>query len=132
MNAMYERRMKKMETIEKNLPHAELEGDPKADYTIVCWGGTYMPASEAINMLTRDGIGVNMLHVKYMLPLQPGVREILEHCKRPVLVEGNYTAMLGGVIAEKAGIDIQSKILDYSGRPFTPDFIYARVKNLVK
>ncbi|MBU0706472.1 2-oxoacid:acceptor oxidoreductase subunit alpha [Patescibacteria group bacterium] len=132
VNAMYERRMKKMETIEKNLPHAELEGDPKADYTIVCWGGTYMPASEAINMLTRDGIGVNMLHVKYMLPLQPGVREILEHCKRPVLVEGNYTAMLGGVIAEKAGIDIQSKILDYSGRPFTPDFIYARVKNLVK
>lgn len=91
-----------------------------------------MPASEAIDMLDKDGIKANMLHIKYMLPLQPGVREALEQCKRPVLVEGNYTALLGGVIAEKAGVDIQSRILDYSGRPFTPDQIYEGVKKLIK
>lgn len=129
---MYARRMKKMETIEKNLPPVELEGEPDADFTIVCWGATYMPASEAIDMLSQDGIKTNILHIKYMLPLQPGVREALEKCKRPVLIEGNYTALLGGVIAEKAGVDIQSKILDYSGRPFTPSLIYEEVKKLVK
>ena len=132
VNAMFERRMKKMELIEKNLPAAELEGDPKADFTIVCWGATYMPASEALELLERDGIKANLLHVKYVLPLQPGVRGILEQCKRPVLAEGNYTGLLGGVIAEKAGIDIQSKILDYSGRPFTPDKIYEAIKKLTK
>jgi len=73
-----------------------------------------------------------LLHIKYMLPLQPGVREALEHAKRPVLIEGNYTALLGGVIAEKAGVDIQSKILDYSGRPFSPDKIYEEIKKLIK
>lgn len=129
---MYARRMKKMETIEQDLPSVELEGVPDADVTIVCWGGTFMPASEAIDMLDKDGIKANMLHIKYMLPLQPGVREALEQCKRPVLVEGNYTALLGGVIAEKAGVDIQSRILDYSGRPFTPDQIYEGVKKLIK
>jgi len=123
--------MKKMETIEKDLPPVELEGDADADFTIVCWGATYMPASEAVDMLSRDGIKANLLHIKYMLPLQPGVREALEKCKRPVLVEGNYTAMLGGVIAEKAGVDIQSKILDYSGRPFTPNQIYDEIKKLI-
>ena len=128
---MYARRMKKMETIEKDLPPVELEGDADADFTIVCWGATYMPASEAVDMLSRDGIKANLLHIKYMLPLQPGVREALEKCKRPVLVEGNYTAMLGGVIAEKAGVDIQSKILDYSGRPFTPNQIYDEIKKLI-
>ena len=132
VNAMYERRMKKNELIEKSLPPAELEGEADADFTIVCWGGTYMPASEALDMLERDGIKANMLHIKYMLPFQPGVREILESCKRPVLVEGNYTGLLGGLIAEKAGVDIQSKILDYSGRPFTPDMIYAGIRKLTK
>jgi 2-oxoglutarate ferredoxin oxidoreductase subunit alpha len=129
---MYARRMKKMVTIEENLPPVELVGEEDTDFTIVCWGGTYMPASEALDMLAADGISANMLHIKYMLPLQPGVREVLEKCKRPVLVEGNYTALLGGVIAEKAGIDIQSKILDYSGRPFTPDQIYEGIKKLIK
>ena len=132
VNAMFERRMKKAELIEKDLPVAQLEGDPDADFTIVCWGATYMPASEALDMLAANGIRANMLHVKYMLPLQPGVRDILEYCKRPVLVEGNYTGLLGGVIAEKAGIDIQTKILDYSGRPFTPHKIYEEIKKLTK
>lgn len=132
VNEMYARRMKKMETIEKNLPPVELEGESDADFTIVCWGATYMPASEAIDMLASDGIKVNLLHIKYMLPLQPGVREALEQAKRPVLVEGNYTALLGGVIAEKAGVDIQNKILDYSGRPFSPDKIYKEIKKLIK
>ena len=130
VNPMYERRMKKIELIEKNLPPAELVGEAGTDFTIVCWGATYMPASEAMDMLAADGISVNMLHVKYMSPLQPGVREVLEQCKRPVLVEGNYTGLLGGVIAEKAGVDIMTKVLDYSGRPFTPDKLYEEIKKL--
>ncbi len=129
---IYARRMKKMETIEKNLPSVQIEGDADAEVTIVCWGATYMPASEAIDLLAKDGITANMLHIKYMLPLQPGVLEALEQCKRPILVESNYNAQLGGVIAEKAGVDIQSKILDYSGRPFTPDQIAEEIKKLTK
>lgn len=129
---MYARRMKKLETIEKNLPPVQIEGKDGADVTLVCWGATYMPASEAIDMLEAKGIKANMIHVKYMLPLQPGLREALESSKHPILIEGNYTAQLGGVIAEKLGIDIQDKILDYSGRPFTPQQIYAEVRKLIK
>lgn len=132
VNKMFNRRMKKVETIEKNLPPVKIEGDADADFTIVCWGATYMPASEAIDLLAEDGIKANLLHIKYILPLQPGVRQALEAAKHPVLVEGNYTALLGGVIAEKAGVEIQDKILDYSGRPFTPDMIYKSIKALTK
>jgi len=130
VNAMYKRRMKKMETIEKNLPSVEIEGDENAEFTLLCWGATYGPAKEAIKKLAYDGISANILHVKYMLPLQPGILEALEKTKHPVLIEANYTAQLGGVIAEKAGVDIQDKILDYSGRPFTPDKIYKEIKKL--
>ena len=132
VNRMFERRMKKMKTIEKNLPPVKVEGDPSAEFTIVCWGATYMPASEAIDMLAKEGIKANMMHIKYMLPLQPGIKEALEKCKHPIMIEANYNAQLAGVIAEEVGIEIQDKILDYSGRPFTPDQIFQGIKNLIK
>jgi len=46
-------------------------------------------------------------------------------------VEANYTAQLGGVIAEKAGVHIQDKILDWSGRPFTSQLILDETKKLI-
>jgi 2-oxoglutarate ferredoxin oxidoreductase subunit alpha len=127
-----ERRMRKMETLAKLLPPAKLEGPEKADVTLVCWGATYGPAYEAMDWLKKERVTANLLHVKYLLPLQPGVREILEKTKRPIIIEGNITAQLGGLIAEKAGIDIQSKVLDYSGRPFTPDYITKKVLEIMK
>jgi len=127
-----ERRMRKMETLEKLLPPAKLEGPQNADVTLVCWGATYGPAYEAMDWLKRERVTANLLHVKYLMPFQPGVREILEKTKRPIIIEGNITAQLGGLIAEKAGIDIQSRVLDYSGRPFTPDFITERVLKLIE
>ncbi len=128
MNA---RRMKKMETIEKNLPPAKLVGEPNADVTFVCWGATYGSVIEAMDRLKEEGISANLLHVKYLHPLQPGVADILSQAKHPILVEGNYTAQLGGLIAERAGIHIQDKILDWSGRPFTSQLIMDETKKLI-
>ena len=131
-NKIHERRMRKMETLEKILPSVKIEGDKNADVTLVCWGATYGPAYEAISWLKKEGVSANILHIKYLSPFQSGVREALEGTKRPILVEGNISAQLGGLIAEKVGIDIQTKILDYSGRPFTPDKIADEVLKLIK
>ncbi|MBU0727947.1 2-oxoacid:acceptor oxidoreductase subunit alpha [Patescibacteria group bacterium] len=132
VNRINERRMRKMETLEKLLPPAKLEGEQNADVTLVCWGATYGPAYEAMEWLKRKGVSANLLHIKYLQPFQPGVREALEKTKMPILVEGNISSQLGGLIAEKAGVDISKKILDYSGRPFTPDQIAERVIQLIK
>ena len=132
VNAMNERRMKKMETIYKNLPLVQIEGKPNADVTLVCFGATYGPAYEAMEYLRRKAVSANILHIKYLLPLQPGVRELLEKTKHPIVVEGNFSAQLAGVIHEKAGVDIQDKILDYSGRPFTPDGIAKKVLEILR
>lgn len=128
---MHARRMKKMDTLLKELPKAKLEGPEGAEVTFVCWGATYGPVLEAMSLLARNGIKANMLHVKYLAPFQPGVRELLEEAKHPILIEGNITAQLGGLIAEKAGVEIQDKILDWSGRPFTAKQIIAETKKLI-
>ncbi len=128
MNA---RRMKKMETFAKEIPPAHLVGPDDAQVTLVCWGGTYGPLLEAMTILEKEGVSVNMLHIKYLLPFQPGVKELLESAKHPILVEGNITAQLGGLIMEKTGFDLKDKILDWSGRPFTPKLIAEETKKLV-
>ncbi len=127
---MKARRMKKMETIEANLPKAKLIGDENADITLVCWGATYGSAMEAMNTMNAEGKSVNLLHVKYMIPFQPGVKEILEAAKHPILIEGNYSAQMGGLITEKTSFVIEDKILDWSGRPFTSKLIVEEVMKL--
>lgn len=126
------RRMRKMDTLLKELPKVQLVGPLDAAVTLVCWGSTYGPTLEAMALLEAEGIQANMLHIKYLLPFQPGVREILESAKQTILIEGNFSAQLGGLITEKTTIEIKDKILDWSGRPFTPKQIAEETKKLLK
>lgn len=130
--SIHARRMRKMETALAEIPKAKLEGEANAQVTLVCWGATYGPAREAMEWLKKDGVSANLLHVKYFSPFQPGVKEILEVSTQPILIEGNISAQLGGLITEKTGFEIQDKILDWSGRPFTPDGIAQKVMEILK
>ena len=123
VNTINEKRMRKMITLQNRLPLAELKGDENADVTLVCWGATYGAVRESMDLLRKEGISANMLHVKYLNPLQKNIQELLEKSKHLILVEGNIGAQLGGLLREKTGVNIEDKILDYTGRPFTPDGI---------
>lgn len=129
--SIHARRMRKLETLEKELPQAHLEGPLEAQVTLVCWGATYGPAYEAMEWLEKEGVSANLLHVKYFAPFQPGVRELLKSAKHPILVEGNISAQLGGLIREKTGVHLEDQILDWSGRPFTPDGIAREVMRIL-
>jgi len=127
VNAINEKRMRKLQTLQDQLPLAELEGDKDAEVTLVCWGATYGAVHESMEFLKKKGISANMLHVKYLNPLQKNIQELLEQSKHLILVEGNIGAQLGGLLREKTGVEIEDKILDYTGRPFTPDGIAEKV-----
>lgn len=131
VSKMNEKRMCKMETLSKTLPAIALEGVPDAEVTLVCWGSTLGPARQATVLLKNDGVTANILHIKYLRPLQPMVHELLSKSKRPILIEGNISAQLGGLIREQTGYEIVDKILDYSGRPFAPERIAERIKRIL-
>ena len=124
-------RWKKVDALSALIPRAALEGPESSEITVVCWGSTYLAVKEACRRLGEEGIVANFLHVKYFRPFQPGVAEALEKSKRIVLVEGNQTAQLGGLIREQTGIDIYHKILDVTGRPFTAEELAEKIKALV-
>ena len=128
---MADKRYQKLPNLLKRLekePRIKLHGPKKADITIVGWGSTKGVALEVIRLLEKDNIKANFLQVIYLTPFPAEeVRAVLKN-QNPILVEGNQTAQLGGLIKEHAGIEITKKILRYDGRPFNPRQLTRRIK----
>jgi 2-oxoglutarate/2-oxoacid ferredoxin oxidoreductase subunit alpha len=116
---MMERRMKKLEDIKIELPKPVLIGPKDAELTIISWGSNKGAIIELIETLNEKDKKVNCLILKNMRPFQNNeIKEILENSKQLVLIENNYSAQLGDLIAEKTGIMIKNKILRYDGKPY--------------
>ena len=126
---MVEKRMKKLEVALKELPPPIIIGDKDADITFVTWTSSKGACVEACEMLKEKKISANVLLIRTAYPFhKKETLEILKKLKRPILVEQNYTAQLGGLIAEHTGILIEEKILKYDGRPFTAKNIIENLK----
>ena len=128
---MLEKRMRKLSFIEKEIKPPKLYGPQDANITLVSWGSTKGPIFEAMKLLQKDGIKANFLQILYLSPFQSEeVKRVLSSAKTIIDVENNYTAQLSSLIREKTGIEIQHKILKYDGRPFYPNFIYKKLKDI--
>ncbi|HVP37167.1 MAG TPA: 2-oxoacid:acceptor oxidoreductase subunit alpha [Terriglobales bacterium] len=126
-----EKRMRKLNSIEKEIKPPKLYGPADADVTLVSWGSTKGPIFEAMKLMEKDGVKVNFLQILYLSPFPTEeVKKVLSQSKTAVDVENNFTAQLASLIREKTGIEIQHKILKYDGRPFYPSFIYKRLKDI--
>ena len=76
---------------------------------------------------------VNLLKFTDIWPFpEDKVRPLLEKAKHLVVVENNFTGQLANVIRRCTGIKMDSKILKYSGRPFSPEEIVANLKEEAK
>jgi len=129
---MMDKRFRKFEQAEKEIPEPKLFGPKDAEVTIIAWGSTKGPVKEAMKLLDRDGIKANFLQIMYISPFPTNtVSKIIEASKRTVIVENNKTAQLASLVREKTGKEIEHKILKYDGRQFFPTEIYQRVKGVL-
>ena len=129
---MMDKRFRKFEQAEKEIPEPKLFGPKDAEVTIIAWGSTKGPVKEALRLLDRDGVKANLLQILYISPFPTNtVSKIIETSKRTVIVENNKTAQLASMIKEKTGKEIEHKILKYDGRQFFPTEIYQRVKEVL-
>lgn len=129
---MVDKRAKKLATLRKEYlsDHEmfELHGPLDADLTLVGWGSTKGPILEAIDVANSNGLKVNFLQIKVVLPFPAEeVAKILSNAKKTVLVENNSEGQMGGVIRQYTGILIEDKLLRYDGRPFHPAEILNKI-----
>jgi 2-oxoglutarate ferredoxin oxidoreductase subunit alpha len=132
--AQNDKRMRKLDLACGLVPPPNLFGCPprEADLSIVCFGSTKGPVRTAAEWLEAAGIHVAIMQVVTLWPFPVHeVEEFLEGSKRTMVVEGNLTGQLEGLIRQTCLRGFDWRINRYDGRPFAPEDLFATVKEVV-
>lgn len=84
-------RSRKLAAFQKTLKAPDVFGGDEGDLLIVGWGGTRGAIEEAIERLRADGHKVSSLHLTFLQPMPPGIKEVLERFDRVMTVESNWS-----------------------------------------
>ncbi|MCL4489808.1 MAG: 2-oxoacid:acceptor oxidoreductase subunit alpha [Chloroflexi bacterium] len=118
--AQHEKRMRKVETMKKEMRMPEWYGPRNAPITLMGWGATRYAIREAVDILNADGVKVNALHFTDIYPLDEArLAKELAKAQHLIDVEGNFTAQLAQVVRTYTGRLADDRILKYDGRPFS-------------
>lgn len=123
---MVEKRLRKLESIKKEVLPPELSGSQDYRILIIGWGSTYGVIKEAWDKLDRKD--VSFLHFKQVYPLHEETQKYLEKAERIIIVENNATSQLGKLIKLFTGMDIEKKILKYNGLAFSVEELMDKIQ----
>lgn len=128
-----EKRMRKIESLARELAPPQLEGQKDADVTLIGWGSTVGAIREARTLLEAEGISANQLQIKYLVPFhEKEVSEILSRAKRTICIECNYTGQFARHLRAETGFTVSDMILKYDGEPFEPRQIADEVRAILE
>ena len=66
-------------------------GDPTGDLLVVGWGSTKGAIEEAVALLREDGRKVSSMHLQFLQPLPPGIKEIMRGFTHVMTIESNWS-----------------------------------------
>jgi 2-oxoglutarate ferredoxin oxidoreductase subunit alpha len=129
---MVDKRFRKTLHIKKaseNLKPIKAYGSDNPDITIFGWGSTKGPVIEAIRMLKAEGISALFVQIRVVEPFPENLDNYLKG--KTILFENNRGAELGTLIKLNTGHLFENIGLRYDGRPFEPNEIVAKVKEVL-
>jgi 2-oxoglutarate ferredoxin oxidoreductase subunit alpha len=77
----------KLAALQKTLRPPPVLGDPEGDLLIVGWGSTMGVIEEAVTRLRAEGRRVSSTHLRFLQPMPPGIKEIMEGFEQVMTVE---------------------------------------------
>ena len=90
------------------------------------------PIREAMKLLSKEGVKINYLQIIYLTPFPIAkVQNILKSAKKTIVVENNKTSQLSSLIREHLLKTVDHKILKYDGRPFNPEALSQKIKEVL-
>ena len=84
-------RSRKFAAMAATMKPPEINGDPTGDLLIVGWGSTLGAIDEAVDRARADGQKVSSVHLRFLSPMEPGLKEIFAGFKKVMTVEINYS-----------------------------------------
>ena len=124
------KRLKKMDLIEKEIEPPELIGNKNYKTLVIGWGSTYYGIKEALRRL--DNKNMAFLHYKQVYPLHPDTRKYIDKASKTIVVENNATGQFAKLIKMETGIQVDNSILKYNGLPFGVEEIGRKLKGILK
>ncbi|MEE9399303.1 MAG: 2-oxoacid:acceptor oxidoreductase subunit alpha [Dehalococcoidales bacterium] len=124
-----QKRLRKLSSLKTEINAPQLYGPKRAETTLIGWGSTYGAICEAVDILHREEISVNSLHLNELWPFPTEtVTDSLGRAQNSYVIENNATGQLSDLIRAETGKKVSGRILKYDGRPFTPASIVQAVK----
>jgi 2-oxoglutarate ferredoxin oxidoreductase subunit alpha len=80
----------KLAALQKSLKPPKVFGDPEGDLLVIGWGSTRGAIEEAVEHVRADGYKVSSLHLTFLQPMAPGIKEIMQRFSRVITIEGNW------------------------------------------
>jgi 2-oxoglutarate/2-oxoacid ferredoxin oxidoreductase subunit alpha len=84
-------RSRKMAVLHSMLRPPTVNGDPEGDLLVVGWGSTLGAIEEAVQRARAEGLRVSSLHLRFLSPMEPGLKEIFARFRNVMTVEINYS-----------------------------------------
>ncbi|MCX7144120.1 MAG: 2-oxoacid:acceptor oxidoreductase subunit alpha [Proteobacteria bacterium] len=109
----------KLAAFQKTLKAPTVFGDAKGDLLVVGWGSTKGAIEEAVESLRAEGKKVSSLHLQFLQPMAPGIKEIMQGFKKVMTIESNWS--------DKP----EDKIIDESTRRYSSMAILLRSRFLI-
>jgi 2-oxoglutarate ferredoxin oxidoreductase subunit alpha len=86
-----EMRSRKMAALLSTLQPPDVYGDKEGDLLVVGWGSTLGAIEEAVDRVRAKGMKVSSLHLRFLSPLSPGLKDIFAGFGQVMTVEINYS-----------------------------------------
>ncbi len=136
-----EMRSRKLAALQRTLKPPVVYGDEEGELLLVGWGSTLGSLHEAVDKARAKGMKVSALHLRFLSPMEPGLKAIFERFQQVVTVEINYSdstrtpilpgeprryAQLASVLRTHTLMDIDCYSNVY-GQPLRPGQVYEEI-----
>ena len=127
-----------MAALQKTLKPPKINGEEEGDLLVVGWGSTMGAIEEAVGLHQKEGKKVSSIHLRFLSPLEPGLKEIFSRFKKVMTIEINYSdsmdmpmiteenrryAQLAMVLRAQTLVDVDCWSVVY-GHPLQPGMLY--------
>ena len=109
----------KLAAFQKTLKAPPVFGDAKGDMLIVGWGSTKGAIEEAVETMRAQGKKVSSMHLPFLQPMPPGIKEAMSGFKQVMTIESNWSD------------SPQEKIIDETNRRYSAVATLLRARYLV-
>ncbi len=91
-----EARSRKLAALQQSLKPPKVHGNADGgELLIVGWGSTRGAIEEAVTKAREEGLDVSSLHLHFLSPFEPNIKEILKKFNKVLTVEINYSDTIG-------------------------------------